>query len=44
MLAPNLSLFDRSRHYGLPTKPRKVADGWGVNLARLDLRQPGSAD
>jgi pimeloyl-ACP methyl ester carboxylesterase len=32
MLGSGLQLFDRSRHYGLPTKPVKpLAESWGVN-------------
>ena len=32
MLGSGLSLFERSRHYGLPTKPVKpLAESWGVN-------------
>lgn len=31
MLAPGLPLFDRSRFYGLPTRPAKPREGWGVN-------------
>lgn len=31
MLAPGLPLFDRSRHYGLPTRPVRDVEGWGVN-------------
>lgn len=37
MLAPGLPLFDRSRHYDLPTRPAKPRESWGVNAARLDL-------
>ncbi|GIX28249.1 MAG: hypothetical protein KatS3mg123_2130 [Burkholderiales bacterium] len=38
MLAPGVPLFDRSRHYGLPTRPARPVEGWGVNPLRLDLR------
>lgn len=31
MLAANSPLFERSRHYGLPTKPLKSYGSWGVN-------------
>lgn len=31
MLAPGLPLFDRSRAHGLPARPVKERDGWGVN-------------
>jgi pimeloyl-ACP methyl ester carboxylesterase len=32
MLGAGLPIFDRTRHYGLPTKPVKpLAEGWGVN-------------
>ena len=31
MLAAGLPLFDRSRHHGLPTRPVREAEGWGVN-------------
>lgn len=31
MLAPGLSLFDRSRVHGLPTRPKHAKGGWGVN-------------
>ena len=31
MLAPGLPLFDRSRAHGLPTRPVKEREGWGVN-------------
>lgn len=31
MLAPGLPIFDRSRHYGLPTRPVKERKGQGVN-------------
>ena len=32
MLGSGLQLFDRSRHYGLPTKPTKpLSESWGVN-------------
>ena len=37
MLAPGLPLFERSRHYNLPTMPSRPLAGWGVNAARLDL-------
>jgi hypothetical protein len=37
MLAAGSPLFERSRHYGLPTMPAKPAAAWGVNAARLDL-------
>jgi|TARA_B110000908_G_scaffold18604_1_gene20921 pimeloyl-ACP methyl ester carboxylesterase len=31
MLGAGLPIFERSRHYGLPTKPIHQAEGWGVN-------------
>ena len=31
MLGAGLPIFDRSRHYGLPTKPVGVVENWGVN-------------
>ncbi|MCH9670707.1 MAG: alpha/beta hydrolase [Gammaproteobacteria bacterium] len=31
MLGSGVKLFDRSRHYGLPTMPVKSREGWGVN-------------
>jgi pimeloyl-ACP methyl ester carboxylesterase len=31
MLASGLPLFARSRHYGLPTRPVREVEGWGVN-------------
>lgn len=31
MLAPNLPIFERSHHYGLPTRPVREREGWGVN-------------
>lgn len=31
MLAPGLPIFERSRHYGLPTRPVKERESWGVN-------------
>ena len=32
MLAPGLPIFDRSRHYGLPTRPvNPLPESWGVN-------------
>ena len=31
MLASGLPLFERSRHYGLPTRPVRPLEGWGVN-------------
>jgi pimeloyl-ACP methyl ester carboxylesterase len=35
MLGSGVSLFDRSRHHGLPTKPvRPLEMAWGVNAAR----------
>ena len=38
MLASGLPLFDRSRHYGLPTKPTKpLAEKWGVNTFARDV-------
>ena len=37
MLAPGLPLFDRSRHYGLPTRPvASVEESWGVNTFPLE--------
>lgn len=35
MLAPGVPLFERSRHYGLPTRPAKSMAGWGVNTFAL---------
>lgn len=32
MLGSGLPIFERSRHYGLPTKPTHEAEAWGVNL------------
>ena len=29
MLGAGLPIFDRSRHYGLPTKPVGVVENWG---------------
>ena len=41
MLGAGVSLFDRSRHYGLPTRPVKPRAGWGVNaFARISLASP----
>lgn len=31
MLASGLPIFERSRHYDLPTRPAKPLEGWGVN-------------
>ena len=31
MLGSGLPIFERSRHYGLPTRPVGEAEGWGVN-------------
>jgi hypothetical protein len=32
MLAPGLPIFDRSRHYSLPTRPvNPLPESWGVN-------------
>lgn len=36
MLGPGVSLFDRSRHYGLPTMPVKPRAGWGVNAFAVE--------
>lgn len=44
MLAPGLPLFDRSRHYQLPTAPTKPMPAWGVNAARLDLNRSTAKD
>ena len=35
MLASGLPLFERSRHYNLPTRPAKPLEGWGVNPGKL---------
>jgi len=37
MLGGGLPIFERSRHYGLPTKPIGRREAWGVNPARLDV-------
>jgi len=42
MLAPGLPIFERSRHYGLPTRPQRAPEGWGVNPGAFSL--PGEAD
>jgi pimeloyl-ACP methyl ester carboxylesterase len=34
VLSAGLPLFDRSRAHGLPTKPAKLRDAWGVNAFR----------
>lgn len=34
MLGPGVPLFDRSRHYGLPTRPVKPREGFGVNAMK----------
>ena len=31
MLGSGLPIFERSRHYGLPTRPVKKLEGWGAN-------------
>ena len=31
MLGSGLPIFERSRHFGLPTRPAKERAGWGVN-------------
>ena len=36
MLGAGVSLFDRSRHHGLPTRPVKPRAGWGVNAFARD--------
>ena len=36
MLASGLPLFERSRHYGLPTRPAQSKGAWGVNTFALD--------
>lgn len=37
MLAPGLPIFDRSRHYGLPTRPvNPLPETWGVNSFARD--------
>ena len=36
MLGSGLSLFDRSRHYGLPTIPAQPRAGWGVNAFAVE--------
>jgi len=35
MLASGVKLFERSRHYGLPTRPVKEMEAWGVNTFAL---------
>lgn len=36
MLGPGVPLFDRSRAHGLPTRPVKPREGWGVNAVRIE--------
>jgi len=36
MLGAGLPIFERSRHYGLPTRPAKPRAGWGVNAFSVD--------
>jgi pimeloyl-ACP methyl ester carboxylesterase len=36
MLGAGLPLFERSRHYGLPTRPAEPRAGWGVNAFAVD--------
>jgi len=35
MLAPGLPIFERSRHYDLPTRPIAPLEGWGVSPGKL---------
>jgi pimeloyl-ACP methyl ester carboxylesterase len=36
MLSAGLPIFERSRHYGLPTMPRESRGAWGVNAFALE--------
>jgi hypothetical protein len=40
MLGAGLPIFDRSRHYGLPTKPVGVVENWGVNPGMKNQSTP----